>query len=42
MSIAFDAKETKEETRFPLSNVQEHQIEFMKNWYKYGGITLED
>jgi recombination protein U len=38
--IAFDAKETKEETRFPLSNIQDHQIEFMKNWYKHGGITF--
>lgn len=38
--IAFDAKETKEETRFPLSNVQSHQIRFMENWYKHGGVTF--
>ncbi|MCQ4925299.1 Holliday junction resolvase RecU [Tissierella carlieri] len=38
--IAFDAKETKEENRFPLSNIQEHQIEFIENWYKYGGISF--
>ena len=35
--IAFDAKETKEENRFPLNNIQNHQIEFMGNWYKHGG-----
>lgn len=38
--IAFDAKETKETTRFPLSNVQDHQIEFMKKWYKHGGLAF--
>lgn len=38
--IAFDAKETKEETRFPLSNIADHQIEFMENWDKHGGITF--
>lgn len=38
--IAFDAKETKEENRFPLSNIQKHQVEFMKNWEKHGGISF--
>lgn len=38
--IAFDAKETKETTRFPLNNIQDHQIRFMKNWFKHGGITF--
>lgn len=38
--IAFDAKETKETTRFPLSNVQDHQVEFMKKWYKHGGLAF--
>lgn len=38
--LAFDAKETKEENRFPLSNVSDHQIEFMKEWDKHGGITF--
>ncbi|MBC8589353.1 Holliday junction resolvase RecU [Paratissierella segnis] len=38
--IAFDAKETKEENRFPLSNVADHQIDFMGEWDKYGGITF--
>lgn len=40
LPIAFDAKETKEITRFPLSNIQDHQIEFMKNWYKHGGLAF--
>lgn len=35
--IAFDAKETREETRFPLSNIQPHQVKFMKKWVKHGG-----
>lgn len=38
--IAFDAKETKEENRLPLNNVQDHQIEFMKEWDKHGGIAF--
>ncbi|WP_313232478.1 Holliday junction resolvase RecU [Tissierella praeacuta] len=38
--IAFDAKETKEENRFPLGNIQDHQIEFMKNWYNHGGLAF--
>lgn len=38
--IAFDAKETKEENRFPLGNIQDHQVEFMKNWYKHGGLAF--
>ncbi|WP_338114403.1 Holliday junction resolvase RecU [Tissierella carlieri] len=36
--IAFDAKEAKEETRFPLSNIQPHQMEFIENWYKHRRI----
>lgn len=38
--IAFDAKETKEINKFPLKNVKPHQIEFMKNWYKHGGLAF--
>lgn len=38
--IAFDAKETKEERRFPLGNIQDHQIKFMENWDEHGGITF--
>ena len=35
--IAMDAKETSEEDKFPLSNVKDHQVEFMHNWVNNGG-----
>lgn len=38
--IAFDAKETSEENRFPLSNIKEHQIDFMTQWDLHGGYTF--
>lgn len=36
--IAFDAKETSIETRFDLSNVKQHQYEYLKDWVNNGGI----
>ena len=39
-SIAFDAKSTKERTRFPLSNVEQHQVEYLLNHQKQGGISF--
>lgn len=36
-AIAFDAKSTRERTRFPLSNIPSHQIEFLKDWQDQGG-----
>ena len=39
-ALAFDAKSTKVETRFDLSNVAKHQYEFMKNWHDNGGISF--
>ena len=38
--IAFDAKSTKVNTRFDLSNVGEHQFNFLKNWQDNGGISF--
>ncbi len=38
--IDFDAKETKEKSRFPLSNIHEHQIKHMRSILKHGGITF--
>lgn len=38
--IAFDAKSTKEETRFPLNNVKEHQVEYLKHHQEQGGISF--
>ena len=37
-AIAFEAKETNVETRFDLSNIKEHQYNFLKSWRASGGI----
>ena len=36
--IDFEAKETKNKTSFPLSNIHEHQITHLKKISKHGGI----
>lgn len=36
--IDFEAKETKNLTSFPLSNIHEHQIEHLSKIYNHGGI----
>ncbi|GAB4073606.1 Holliday junction resolvase RecU [Barrientosiimonas marina] len=38
--IDFEAKETKNKTRFPLGNIHEHQISHMKSIATHGGITF--
>lgn len=38
--IEFDAKETKSETSFPLSNVHNHQIKHIQKIIKHGGISF--
>ena len=38
--IDFEAKNTKSETSFPLSNIGEHQIVHLKNVIKHGGIAF--
>nr|WP_275667882.1 Holliday junction resolvase RecU [Paenibacillus oryzisoli] len=40
MAIAFDAKQTENKTRFPLANIEQHQIDFMIDWEKNGGIAF--
>ncbi len=35
--IAFDAKSTRELTRFPLSNIEVHQMVFLQNFHDQGG-----
>jgi Penicillin-binding protein-related factor A, putative recombinase len=35
--LAFDAKETKERTSFPLANVKEHQLRFLEKYRNCGG-----
>lgn len=42
--IAFDAKSTQERTRFPLSNIEPHQMDYMRHVTEHGGqafILLE-
>ena len=38
--IDFEAKETKSETSFPLSNIHPHQITHLKNVLRHGGICF--
>ena len=35
--IAFEAKETLSHTSFPLANVHQHQLEYLKLWADVGG-----
>jgi len=37
--ICFDAKETNKKS-IPIQNIHEHQIEFMKNFEKQGGVSF--
>ena len=38
--IDFEAKNTKSETSFPLSNISKHQIVHLRNVIKHGGIAF--
>lgn len=38
--VDFDAKETKNKTSFPLSNLHEHQYKHIKNVIRHGGISF--
>lgn len=38
--IAFDAKETKSKTSFPLANVKQHQLVFLEYWQAMGGLAF--
>ncbi len=40
MYIEFDAKECKNKTSFPLSNIHEHQIKHIDNILRHGGIAF--
>lgn len=40
VSIAFDAKSTSVETRFDLSNVKKHQIQYLNRHSNCGGISF--
>lgn len=39
IAVCFDAKECKSDT-FPLQNIHEHQVTFMQNFEKQGGIAF--
>lgn len=39
-SIAFDAKSTEKPTRFPLDNIEEHQINYLRKHQDQGGISF--
>ena len=39
-SIAFDAKSTNIKTNFPLNNIKQHQIDYLRNHHKHGGISF--
>ena len=38
--IAFDAKETKIKTSFPLGNIKQHQMIFLDYWQRMGGLSF--
>ncbi|MFC0523192.1 Holliday junction resolvase RecU [Pontibacillus salicampi] len=38
--IDFEAKETKNKTSFPLSNIHDHQVQHMKQIVEHGGICF--
>ena len=38
--VCFDAKECASETSFPLANVHEHQMEFMRDFEKQDGVAF--
>ena len=38
--IDFEAKETKNKTSFPITNIHKHQLEHLKNIIKMGGIAF--
>lgn len=35
--IAFDAKQCRQDTRFPLINIEQHQLDFLSRWQHNGG-----
>ena len=38
--IAFDAKETKSKTSFPLANIHQHQLNFLELFEDLGGVAF--
>lgn len=40
LSIDYDAKETENKTSFPLANIKEHQLNYLKLKSSLGGVTF--
>jgi recombination protein U len=38
--IAFDAKQCKLKTNFPLANIEQHQVDFLWDWQARGGASF--
>lgn len=38
VAVAFDAKNTKNKTSFPLGNIQEHQFQYLSDFEEFGGV----
>lgn len=38
--IAFDAKQCKLKTSFPLSNIEQHQLDYLAEWRSLGGTSF--
>lgn len=39
-TLCFEAKSTRERTRFPLSNIKEFQYEILKGWHTQGSLSF--
>lgn len=38
--LAFDAKQCKLKTNFPLSNIEQHQLDYLVEWRSLGGTSF--
>jgi recombination protein U len=38
--LAFEAKSTENKSSFPLSNIEQHQLDFLSEWQQRGGISF--
>ncbi|ANB66108.1 recombination U family protein (plasmid) [Anoxybacillus sp. B7M1] len=38
--VAFECKSTREETRFPLNNIEEHQYEYLREFHLQKGVSF--
>jgi recombination protein U len=39
-SIVYEAKECRDPNRFPLSNIEEHQVDYLRKCHELGGISF--